>query len=83
MSQTPSSSAGAPSIRQRLSRALLSWSLVWGAFVLAAIALTVPEEVHELLDDTQVASAEVLAGAWAATHAASVTDTPVVVASSG
>lgn len=83
MSQAPSSPAGAPSIRQRLSRALLSWSLVWGAFVLAAIALTVPEEVHELLDDTQVASAEVLAGAWAATHARSATNTPVVFASSG
>ncbi|MFN3616799.1 MAG: sensor histidine kinase [Aquabacterium sp.] len=83
MSAAPSSSARVPSIRQRLSRALLSWSLVWGAFVLAAIALTVPEEVHELLDDTQVASAEVLAGAWAATNAASLTDTPTVVASSG
>jgi signal transduction histidine kinase len=62
---------------------LLSWSLVWGTFVLAAIALTVPEEVHELLDDTQVASAEVLAGAWTATGVGAAGQTPVVVASSG
>lgn len=50
-----------PSIRARLSRALLVWSVVWGFAVAAAIALTVPHEVDELLDDTLQSSAEVLA----------------------
>lgn len=50
-----------PSIRARLSKALLVWSLVWGIAVAAAIALTVPHEVDELLDDTLQSSAEILA----------------------
>jgi signal transduction histidine kinase len=50
-----------PSIRGRLSRALFGWSAVWGVAVAAAIVLSVPHEVNELLDDTLEASAEVLA----------------------
>lgn len=50
-----------PSIRDRLSRALLGWSAVWGVAVAAAIMLAVPHEVDELLDDTLEASADVLA----------------------
>lgn len=49
-----------PSIRARLSRALLAWSGLWGAAVAATIMLAVPHEVNELLDDTLQASAEVL-----------------------
>lgn len=49
-----------PSIRGRLSRALLGWSAVWGVAVAATIMLAVPHEVNELLDDTLQASAEVL-----------------------
>lgn len=50
-----------PSIRDRLSRALLGWSAVWGVAVATAIMLAVPHEVDELLDDTLEASADVLA----------------------
>ncbi len=49
-----------PSIRARLSRALLAWSALWGVAVAATIMLAVPHEVNELLDDTLQASAEVL-----------------------
>lgn len=49
-----------PSIRARLSRALLGWSALWGAAVAVTIMLAVPHEVNELLDDTLQASAEVL-----------------------
>src|SRR5690606_33581208 len=60
-----------PSIRARLSRALLVWSVAWGLAVAAAIALTVPHEVDELLDDTLQSSAEVLAVLLAPAHEAS------------
>lgn len=50
-----------PSIRARLSKAILVWAVAWGTAVTAAIALTVPHEVDELLDDTLQSSAEVLA----------------------
>lgn len=50
-----------PSIRDRLARALLAWSLVGGAAVAAAVWLAVHHEVDELLDDTLQASAGVLA----------------------
>lgn len=52
----------APSIRRRLSRALLAWSVVCGLAVSAAVGLAVQEEVDELLDDALRASAEVLSG---------------------
>jgi len=50
-----------PSIRARLARALLGWSLVGGVAVAAAVWLVVHHEVDQLLDDTLQASAEVLA----------------------
>jgi signal transduction histidine kinase len=48
------------SIRTRLARALLAWSVLWGLAVAAAVWLAVQHEVDELLDDTLRASAEVL-----------------------
>jgi len=51
-----------PSIRRRLARALLAWSLVVGAAVAVSVGLAVQEEVDELLDDTLRASADVLGG---------------------
>lgn len=51
-----------PSIRTRLARALLGWSVVWGLAVAAAVWLAVDHEVSELLDDTLEASADVLGG---------------------
>ena len=49
-----------PSIRRRLSRAMLLGSLVGGIAVALAVWLSIQEEVDELLDDTLRASAEVL-----------------------
>lgn len=51
-----------PSIRVRLSRALLIGSLLWSLAVSAAVWLVIQHEVQELLDDAQRASAELLAG---------------------
>jgi signal transduction histidine kinase len=51
-----------PSIRARLGRALLGWSVAWGLAVAAAVWLAVDHEVSELLDDTLEASADVLVG---------------------
>lgn len=51
-----------PSIRVRLSRALLIGSLMWSLAVSAAVWLVIQHEVQELLDDAQRASAELLAG---------------------
>lgn len=52
----------APSIRKRLARFLVGWSLVWGLAITLALVLTTQNEVEELLDDTLLASAEVMAG---------------------
>jgi signal transduction histidine kinase len=49
-----------PSIRVRLARALLGWSVIWSIAVTSAVWLAVKHEVDELLDDTLQASAEVL-----------------------
>lgn len=49
-----------PSIRVRLARALLGWSVIWSIAVTSAVWLAVKQEVDELLDDTLQASAEVL-----------------------
>lgn len=51
-----------PSIRRRVARALLGWSLFAGLAVALAVAMAVQEEVDELLDDTLRASADVLGG---------------------
>ncbi len=49
-----------PSIRKRLTRALLAWSVAWGVTVSAAVWFVVEQEVDELLDDTLQAAAAVL-----------------------
>lgn len=59
-----------PSIRARLSRAILAWSATWGVAVAAVIILVVPHEVDELLDDTLQSSAEILAVLLAPSHRA-------------
>lgn len=41
-----------PSIRSRLARTLLAWSIFWSLAVSAAVGLAVRHEVGELLDDT-------------------------------
>ena len=51
-----------PSIRTRLTRALLVSSVLWIVAVAAAVWLTVHDEVDELLDDTLQAAAEGLRG---------------------
>ncbi len=48
-------------MRQRLGRALLVWSIAWSLGVAIAVLLVARHEVAELLDDTLVASAELLA----------------------
>lgn len=55
-------SAALPSIRRRLLRALLGWSILWSLAVSAAVWLAVAQEVEELLDDTLEAAAAVLSG---------------------
>jgi hypothetical protein len=60
-------SAKVPSIRGRLSRALIGWSLIWTVAVTSAVWLAVRHEVEELLDDTLQASAEVLGTLFART----------------
>ena len=50
-----------PSIATRLARAILSWTLVAGLAVIAAVWLAATHEVDELLDDTLQSSADVLA----------------------
>lgn len=55
-------SGAAPSMLARLGRSVLGWSLVWSVGVAVAVWLAARHEVDELLDDTLVASAQVLAG---------------------
>ena len=50
-----------PAIGRRLARSLLGWSLVWSLAVAAAVWLAAKDEAVELLDDTLMSSAEVLA----------------------
>lgn len=54
--------SGPPSIRQRLARALIVISLVWGVAVSTVLWLAVRHEVDELLDNTLQESAEILYG---------------------
>lgn len=53
---------GLPSIRRRLSQALVGISIAWGIAVSAAVWLTARHEVDELLDNTLQESAEILLG---------------------
>lgn len=48
-------------MRERLGRSLLAWSLVWSVGVAVAVWLAARGEVDELLDETLVASSQVLA----------------------
>ncbi len=49
-----------PSIRKRLARALLGWSLLFSLCIALAVWLAARHEAEELLDDSLRASAEVL-----------------------
>jgi signal transduction histidine kinase len=51
-----------PSIRQRLLRTLLIWSVIWTLAVTVAVWLAVHDEINEMLDETLQGSAEVLSG---------------------
>ena len=51
-----------PSIRQRLSQALVGISIVWGVAVSGVVWFAVHHEVGELLDSTLQESAEILFG---------------------
>ena len=51
-----------PSIRSRLARALVLWSLLSGLLLASAVWLAARHEVNELLDDTLQASAELIGG---------------------
>lgn len=53
-------SAPPPSIARRLARALLGWALAWGVAMGLAIWLAAAHEVDELLDETLLASAELM-----------------------
>jgi signal transduction histidine kinase len=57
------SAARLPSIRARLSNALLLWSLAWGVGVAVAVGLAAQREVDELLDESLHSTAQVLAQA--------------------
>lgn len=61
MSPAAPAPARPPSMRRRLGRALLVWSIAWSAGIAIAVSLAARHEVNELLDDTLVASAELLA----------------------
>ena len=50
-----------PSIRQRVSRAALAWSLVWSVAVSMAVGLALQHELDEQFDDQLQATAQVLA----------------------
>lgn len=52
----------APSIRGRLLRAQLMWSLLWGLALAAALLMAVHHEEDELLDDSLQSAAEGLIG---------------------
>lgn len=52
---------GAPSLRRRLSRFVLLLALTWVVVATVLLALWLRHEVHELLDDSLVATTEALA----------------------
>jgi signal transduction histidine kinase len=51
----------APSMRQRLSRTLIAWSLLWSVGVTAAVWLGAQHELNELLDETLADAAALMA----------------------
>ncbi len=51
-----------PSIRSRLARSLVLWSLLSGLLLASAVWLAARHEVNELLDDTLHASADLIGG---------------------
>lgn len=58
--------SSAPSIRSRLARALALLAIGWALAVAAALWVVIRHEVHELLDDGLLASAQALAAVLAA-----------------
>jgi len=52
-----------PSIRVRLANALLLWAVLWGVGVAVAVGYAAQREVDELLDESQQATAVMLANA--------------------
>jgi signal transduction histidine kinase len=62
------STRAAPSIRRRLGNALFLWTVLWGLGVAAAVGYAAQAEVDELLDESQQATAAVLASALRAAY---------------
>ena len=58
----------APSIRARLSNALLLWTVLWGLGVALAVGIATQHEVDELLDNSLQSTAMLLAGSLAAAY---------------
>lgn len=58
----------APSIRVRLSNALLLWTVLWGLGVALAVGFATQREVDELLDDSLQSTATLLASALAVAY---------------
>ncbi len=61
--------SGLPSIRQRLSRALIGISIAWSVVVSTVVWLSVQHAVDDLLDNTLQESAEILYGLLTVNHA--------------
>lgn len=59
-----------PSMRQRLSRMLIAWSLLWSVGVTAAVWLGAQHELNELLDETLADAAALMAPAFSGDGAA-------------
>ncbi len=57
------STTRAPSIRARLSNALLMWAVLWGLGVAVAVGFATQREVDELLDESLQSAATLLASA--------------------
>ena len=57
-----------PSIRARLSNALLLWTFVWGLGVAMAVGFTAQREVNELLDESLQSTAMLLASTMAVAY---------------
>ena len=58
----------APSIRVRLSNALLLWAVLWGLGVALAVGVATQREVDELLDESLQSTATMLASALAVAY---------------